>query len=105
MKFPFPALKSDLKLLSWRSVIVIGFTYLIAVIVILVISGSLYLVAESFEPTNPFEQMTKFVLQTLSYSIFIASWIGIFIKLVADAVSSSYFLKKVTDRMFDKSEN
>ena len=105
MEFKFPSLKSDIKLLSWRSVMVIGLTYLFAVLAALSVSGSLYLFSESIDGSNQFDEVMKLVCLLLSYSIFIASMIGLFIKLVADSVSSAYFLKKITDTMFEPPTN
>ena len=101
MELRLPTLKTDIKLLSWKSVLVIGFTYLIALIATLTVSGSLFLLSGSIDGSTNGEILMRNICLTLSYSVFFASMVGLFIKLVADSVSAAYFLKKVTDTMFE----
>ena len=106
MEFHFSKLiRTDIKLLSWKSVISIGLTYLVAVGVTIFISGSLFVLSENFDGTTAVEENLRLICLAISYSIWIASAIGLTIKVVADSFSAAHFLRKVTDAMFEKKEN
>ena len=98
-------IRTDIKLLSWKSVLSIGLTYLIAVAVTLFISGSIMFYGDSFDGTNNFDTNMRMICYAISGSIWIAAAIGLIIKMVADAISASHFLRKVTDSMFEKKAN
>ena len=98
-------IRTDIKLLSWKSVLSIGLTYLVAVAVTLFISGSLMFFGVSFDGTNNFDVIMRMICYGISGSIGVAAVIGLIIKMVADAMSASHFLRKVTDSMFEKKAN
>ena len=106
MGFDFSKLiRTDVKLLSWKSVISIGLTYLVAVGVTIFISGSLFVLSENFDGSTALEENLRLICLALSYSILIAAAIGLTIKIVADAFSAAHFLRNVTDVMFEKKAN
>ena len=98
-------IRTDIKLLSWKSVLSIGLTYLVAVGVTIFISGSLFLLSENIDGTTALEKTMRLICLAMSFSIWIASAIGLTIKIVADSFSAAHFLRKVTDAMFEKNEN
>lgn len=98
-------IRTDIKLLSWKSVLSIGLTYLVAVAVTIFISGMIVFVGDTFDGTNNFDVVVRMSCYAISGSIWIAAAIGLIIKMVADAMSASHFLRKVTDTMFDKKAN
>ena len=81
----------------------IGLTYLIAVAAILLTSASLYLASNSIVGTSPVEDFVRIFFLVLSYSVLISSSIALIIKVVADSLSAAHFLRKVTDKFFEKS--
>jgi len=101
MKLKFPVLNTEVKLLSWKSVIAIGLTYLLSIVVTLSVSGAFYLLSDASDGSNGVERFFDSLFLMMAYSIFFASMIGLFIKLVADCASAAYFLKNVTDQMFE----
>lgn len=98
-------IRTDIKLLSWKSVLSIGLTYLVAVAVTIFISGMIMFVGDTFDGTNNFDVVVRMSCYAISGSIWIAAAIGLIIKMVADAMSASHFLRKVTDTMFEKKAN
>jgi len=106
MAYDFSKLiRTDIKLLSWKSVLYIGLTYLVAVGVTIFISGSLFLLSENIDGTTALEKTMRLICLAMSFSIWIASAIGLTIKIVADSFSAAHFLRKVTDAMFEKNAN
>jgi len=98
-------IRTDIKLLSWKSVLSIGLTYLMAVAVTIFISGIIMFVGDTFDGTNNFDVVVRMSCYAISGSIWIAAAIGLIIKMVADAMSASHFMRKVTDAMFEKKAN
>ena len=97
-------ISTDIKLLRWKSVLYIGLSYLIAVGLTVILSGTIMLVGNTLDGTSNFEIFIRMILYAMAGSICISVGIGLLVKLFADAMSASYFLRKKTDIMFEKNE-
>ena len=98
-------IRTDIRLLSWKSVLSIGVTYLVAVAVTIFISVAIMFVGDSFDGTSRFDTTMNMVCYAIAGSIWIAAAIGLIIKMIADTLSAAHFLRKVTDNMFEKKAN
>ena len=65
-------IRTDIKLLSWKSVLSIGLTYLVAVAVTLFISVSIMFFGDSFDGNNNVDTIIRMVCYAISGSIWIA---------------------------------
>ena len=95
-------IRTDIKLLSWKSVLSIGLTYLVAVAVTIFISGIIMFVGDTFDGTNNFEneRETSFYIYTLhNLSGYLKFGIAFDPKTRASA-SQGYYADNILEKVF-----